>query len=158
VDAIARCGTTDAIALAAIEELGECLRGARKAETRADIRSAMLHRAVADGALLPGAGQRLVKARVLSARQAKALEGMPTEVPRLIALHGQPNARITRAACTLQDDAAGRVELDCDLTGECFRPCGRRYYVVKIRVEDAGLKLASLTEDARDNGSCGCCK
>jgi hypothetical protein len=155
VDAIERCGNTERVRLAALEELGECLRKASGRASKASIREAMFWLAFRDGALSAAAGQRLVRAAVLSASQAKVLER--PNVGRVLAGQTAPYRRIAESSCKLADGSEGTVELVChDQGGVCLGGCRRRYFVATIRVDAAGLRLIGVSNEARDPGDCSC--
>jgi hypothetical protein len=156
VDAIERCGNTEGAELAVLEELGECLRRQGGRADTASTREAMFRRAFHDGALSAAAGKHLVRAGMLSARQAKVLE--KPDIARVLAGRQPAYRSITASWCALADGSSkGTIELRCH-GFECMRACLTRSFEATIRVEAWGLVLVGATESVGDDGHCGCCK
>jgi hypothetical protein len=120
-------------------------------------RGEMFRRAFHDGALSAADGEHLVRAGMLSAKQAKVLK--KPDVARVLAGRPPPSPGIDASSCVLTDGSSqGTVELQCH-AHECIGRCLHRSTDVTIRVEASGrLVLAGITEGVGDNGWCGCCK
>jgi hypothetical protein len=155
-EALHACGGTNGTQLALVDELSQCAREAASKQTRDYYRRAAFEHAFRDGALLPGAGDRLVRGRVIGKDQAKALADLAAQVPRVLAGQKPPYRSLDPRSCAL-DAAEGGVELVCWARGDCVGACLRQHFTVRIRVEPGGLRLGSAAEKRTDDGSCGCC-
>jgi hypothetical protein len=157
VDRVSGCGSATEVALLTLEELGRCLHDLSAPASSFVYRAAMLSRAFPQGALLPGAGEHLVTAGVLSEGQVRALAQADKAVARIAARLPPRHRPITAASCALEDGGgAGLAQLVCKDSG-CQQGCRRVSYVITIAVEKQGLRLLGTSESSTDGGQCGCC-
>jgi hypothetical protein len=165
--AIAYCASNEKTRLAGLDEIAECLGepdDPRADPERRDLarharRQVMLEVAFAAGAVSPAAGERLVRAGILSPADARALAGAPAAVKRLTAGLGAGFRDIAAGSCRLRAHEGGET-LFCQGRGPCGGGCGLRYFFrVTVRLEQGRYRLVAQSYEPHDeaSGGCGCC-